>query len=722
MNLLKYWKSLLIFFSLVFIVQPIYSQYSSYNGATFSPVGTFRFLNIYVNIVYDQTPNANPLSDTTHFWMPDTTGIINCGVPKNLLGLMDTAVSISYNGFITKYFHESSFGKLIILGDGMMVNILQSEITPKIAGKEFSAYELSNALISLINREGGVNAIYGYNSISDYDSFTPSSEGKPKLLISNNKIDYLQIHVRNSTRIYGQMPIGNGFGNIFPSEKIKIGNSFYGYDDGSIQCVGADLIGLERKNTPIHEFAHSLLGSNAFHEGGGNSYNSGSYIVTFMGLQFGYGLLGGSNSGLLSCNAYDRWRLNWRLPHNNPYEVWASDANGELQNAAMEQSSGNQVFYLRDFVTFGDALRIKLPYKDSDQASNQYLWIENHQVGRNKKIDYLHHANFDKQRYMGTAGIYAYIQVGKDITEGAYNEVFTQNETDNLRFLTADGFWDMCLHDSCQNTYSQPNPFMGAHDLASVYSIPDDVNIINPHKYSKVLWYKLIDGKNGESMPFLGETSDAFTSGTTIRLSTNPAPVNAITYYCRQQSGNVSLQTPERNTRKIHLSGLSLKFTEEGENEAGKIMKVEVDWNNYLINNNVRWTGNIQLRDKLVLNSEAEILLTQNKTPAQHLRDSVTGLFSTISEFHCLNGSELILMPNSTFKVEKGSILNLHESSTLILEENAKLEIMQGSKIQIDKGAQLINQKGNILFENADKQTIKELKKLMKGNGKIKRL
>ena len=48
----------------------------------------------------------------------------------------------------------------------------------------------------------------------------------------------------------------------------------------------------------------------------------------------------------------------------------------------MASHAGEKTFTLRDFVTYGDVIRIKLPYKDSEFASNQYIWLENHQSGK----------------------------------------------------------------------------------------------------------------------------------------------------------------------------------------------------------------------------------------------------------------------------------------------------------------------------------------------------
>lgn len=700
-------RILLLFSILQFISISVFAQYHSHNGASFSPKGQFRFLNIFVNIHYDQTPQKNPLNDSTEYWMPGATDTINANPPANMTMLMDVEFSGQPEGNISRYFYESSFGTLQLTGDFMVINILQSEITPDVSGKSFSARTLSNAVIRKINKLNGWKSVYGHDSIAEYDRLTPTKYGMQNKYIPNDKIDYIQIHVRNATKKYGQTSNGHGFGNIYPTEKLKIGEKLYGYDDGSIQGIGADNIAQFTKLVAIHEFAHTLLGSNAFHEGGGNHYNTGGLIITFMGLQSGYGILGGANSSLVSCNGFDRWRLNWKQPADNPFGFWATDKERQIVSSDVVQSTEKQTFYLRDFITYGDVVRIRLPYKDTDKASNQYLWLENHQIGKNDKLDFLHLSNTNDERPVGTPGIYAYIQVGKDTKSGSYGEVFPSNETDNLRFITAEGFWDMCLDDTCQNTYLHPNAFMGAHDLASVYKIPEDVTVINPRKYSKVIWFKKINGKNGESMPFLGDSKDAFTNGDVINLSTNPAAVNTVTYYVRQQRGNVRLADQERNMRQIHLTGLGIEITESGENEAGKIYGVDVSWNNYVVEKDVHWTGNIVLHEKIIVDNDRRITIDQNYTPAQVNRDSTTGYFAPVSQFRCLENTSIHLQTNSAFELKNGSMIFFENASQIVVEHNATLKIDSGCKLFLAANAKIIIRgSGRLVIENGARVTV----------------
>jgi hypothetical protein len=102
------------------------------------------------------------------------------------------------------------------------------------------------------------------------------------------------------------------------------------------------------------------------------------------------------------------------------------------------KANGTATFYLRDFISTGDAVRILLPYTDAG-ALNQYIWLENHRLKiNNGKEDYP--AYWERPcKDDGTPGIYAYYQVGKDIRESTLYSVLLPDYTDHLVPICADG-------------------------------------------------------------------------------------------------------------------------------------------------------------------------------------------------------------------------------------------------------------------------------------------
>lgn len=139
----------------------------SENGAEFPTKGTYRALTIAVNIIYDQTPGANPEANTNGTWGYTTTKGINNNPPNYLLNFFDVDNTIPYNGCVTRFYAESSFNQLILLSDYMIVNIKQSIITPYNFGGTFGKEDLRNAVISYINQNGGLNTLYNHDTISN---------------------------------------------------------------------------------------------------------------------------------------------------------------------------------------------------------------------------------------------------------------------------------------------------------------------------------------------------------------------------------------------------------------------------------------------------------------------------------------------------------------------------------------------------------------------------
>ena len=150
---------------------------------------------------------------------------------------------------------------------------------------------------------------------------------------------------------------------------------------GTTQCVGNADIGKNPTSIVCHEISHKLFGGNEFHTSGGNHRGS-MELMPFLNIQDGYGLMGCANSSLVGCNGYERWRMHWRHPDAPDYITARDSTNSSHLISDISRADGNRTFRLRDFVTYGDAVRIRLPYTDSSACANQYIWLENHKVGQ----------------------------------------------------------------------------------------------------------------------------------------------------------------------------------------------------------------------------------------------------------------------------------------------------------------------------------------------------
>ena len=74
--------------------------YDSREGYTFPTKGTYRMLVVFVNIIYDVTPNADSavVSNNNWAWIPDTIGGINKKPPVEYFNdVWDYEDTSSYN-------------------------------------------------------------------------------------------------------------------------------------------------------------------------------------------------------------------------------------------------------------------------------------------------------------------------------------------------------------------------------------------------------------------------------------------------------------------------------------------------------------------------------------------------------------------------------------------------------------------------------------------------
>ena len=688
-----------------------FAQRNSWDGWMVKPRGEIRMLNFFVNIIYDVHPEREkPFAKTNH-WNMVLLESLNQNPPDYLLRLMDTVYNPNnLYGCITRLYGESSFDELQITGDFVVVNIKESRVL-KLGS--FNESNIENAAVDFINEQGGLQTMYGHNDISYYDN-------------GSGKIGFIQFFFRNITKEYGGDSAGSGYFSttMLRSKKLLINGNYYPFSGiGTAQCVGTHDVSLNPTGIVQHEISHSFFGPNSFHTSGGNHRRSGEYMP-FLPMQCGYGLMGGSGSTLVSCNGYERWRMHWQHESNRNANDWwivARDIDGNPKNADISKEDGQQTFILRDFVTYGDAVRIKLPYKDSESSSNQYIWIENHQSGRNNKLDFLQFANESDCRPQQVAGVYAYYQIGRDILSGANNDVYYANERDNLRMIPAEGYWNYSYHvadtvynikcinwatHDCYYSRDAENPFCGTHDMEGHFSVSDDEDILSP-AMEKPMWRKCIGRIQIDSLVGLGDTRDMFCTHTNLNMGTNPSTCNTKTFYNSMTAGRCQYSSHlSRNTQTTYLTGLGIEITPFDDGNC----RIDVRWDDYTITNNAIWTGSISLKEKAILAPKMEIWLTQNLTVAQPMRDDVTGLFAKPTVLVCEAGSE--------FVQEAGSIVNVEEKSSLVIDAGSVYRLEPKAKLKIDRTSHLVV-RGRLIVGNGAKLVLKSKNCMQLEGGEI---
>jgi hypothetical protein len=669
---------------------------NSWDGAYLNPNLDLRMLNILINIIYDVTPDQDPYKDVSGFnigWPHIGISQAGINVPGTIPTWLEDLFDIeeedesNINGMFTKKYYESSFGNLHLIGDFIVVNIPQSYVIDGIGSDgTFGASNLIRRAIEYINDNDGLETVYGHNSIADY-----------KLPNGEEEIHFGSVIFRNSKPNYGTYPAGIGSMCTTGPILFNDGNS-YPLRAGLLFCSGpTESWILNPVSVMNHEMGHALIApDNNMHYGGGNGWinNSGRVFLQLMG---GYGLMGQSSTGLVSANAFDRWWLHWKSPIYNNTESYIAASN---QVSDISFSDGNKTFILRDFVTTGDAIRIKLPYVDAG-AKNQYIWLENHKIGTNGKIDFLTYSNTDDYcRPQGKPGIYAYYQVGKDILTGESTVIRPSGQSDHLKPISAEGNFNYTVPVPGYKVYecvmgptlqrakkNDPNPFMGTNDIMAHFkntgnnplSLNDAFGAFSKNHYANGQWI------DNDSLPYLMDDRDPFRGECFFNLSTNPAPVPTTTYYNEVSGININKETITDNNT-IYLSGLSIFMVPLPNGD----YKVSIDWNRNTVENDVVWTGKIAMTDRLYVNNGSVVELKQNLTPCQVNKDPIANQYAPVTEFFCKENSLMTFSGHSMMDVSEKSKIHILSSSVTTFEDYATLTIKAGSELIIESCANLV--------------------------------
>jgi len=672
---------------------------NSWDGAFINPNLNLRMLNILINIIYDVTPGQDPYTEVSgnnigwpHISISQAGINVPGTIPTWLEDLFDIQEEDESNihGMFTKKYYESSFGNLHLIGDFIVVNIPQSYVIAGVQGSTgtFEKGDLFNRTIDYINENGGLTTIFGHDDISDY-----------KLPGGDEEIHFGSVMFRNSKPGYGtyEAEIGGMFSSSSPI--LFSDDNTYEVRAGLIFCSGpSESWVLNPVSVMNHEMGHALIApDNNMHYGGGNGWdhNSGRVFLQMMG---GYGLMGQSSTGLVSANAFDRWWLHWKNPIYNTTDSYIAASN---QVSDISVTDGNKTFILRDFVTTGDAIRIKLPYVD-EGARNQYIWLEHHKIGTNGKIDFLTFSNTDDYcRPQGKPGIYAYYQVGKDILTGESTVIRPSGQSDHLKPNSAEGNFNYSAPNPAYKIFhcvgdkdilqrarkNDPNPFMGTNDIMAHLNNTGNNPLTVNDAFGAFSKYHYVNGQwiDNDSLPYLMDERDPFRGECFFNLSTNPAPVPTTTYY-NEVFGDEIQKAAITDNNTIYLSGLSIFMAPLANGD----YKVSIDWNRNTVENDVVWTGKIAMTDRLYVSNGSVVELKQNLTPCQVDKDPIANQYAPVTEFFCKENSLMTFSGQSKMDVTEKSKIHILSTSVTTFEDYATLTIKTGSELIVESCANLV--------------------------------
>ncbi|MCC6911161.1 MAG: hypothetical protein IT224_03960 [Flavobacteriales bacterium] len=650
----------------------------SKNGWYLSPHGTIRILLLFVEVEYDVNREKDPRPDGADHW------------PKGQLpvwkdNVFDPQVLPVQQAMVSRYYQDISLGNFTVLGDYVdeVIHVKESEY-PGVS----NAHGIGRFAVDELNKRGSLKTHHGL-SIADFDLWKDGGkQGLPKERGSDDphQYDHIMVITRNSG-----LPHGTG--------------STDGGSPGKLFGYGADTQSRFGGNNALpfeilkHEFNHLLIGGNNFHSGGGNASQFESYQLC---LQGGWSMMGANGSSLLTCSAWDRDRMGWR-PEGATYRIRARSMGGHEVDTDLDPVNGDTgIFVLRDFVTSGDALRIRLPDLP-ESGYQQWLWVENHQGSHRNgsPTDQFHWEGFGENCITPIEpGLFLQIQIDREERTGT--NIFS-GSADYLRPVLANGSQDLYLRG---DTISWVCPF-GGRSFPYVL----DPELANPftgnHEQELPVVDRNGDGKleRGEHFPIgtrsvkglevvhnvgFGRPEHAMRMNGVrkIGMCTNPSTANALTLLSTNKREIQGVGGP--NVRVIHLNGIAIELQAM---DAKGDAHVRISTNDTRMASDQRWCADsivlppLRGVDGHSLTVAAGVRLRLDRSRAatrmtQVDPDAQGGpWFSEATRLTITSGASVFLEDRSELVLENGSELHLLAGSRLILRPTAKLLSEPGTRI-----------------------------------------
>lgn len=662
---------------LIFAFSTLFAQDKNARyGKYVSPHGTIRLLVVFADVVDDSNTN-------------EVAGWNANELPRYKDSVIDYVTTGPFLSYASKFFNEASFGALNVIGD-YYPTILNFNTSEVLSYENTKIGAVAQRLSEVSSQE--LETYHGYR-LSDFDLWSLpvnyDNEYRQKSNVANGKIDVLVVIWRHNshfrTERNGGMSLVNATSTI---QNMGIEHYIIVYTDDVSRCI-------------VHELSHKLLGDNEYHTGG-----AGAGIGHFLSNIGGYGILSSINKNLFSCNGWDRWRLGWRFQGKTHY-ISALELNGNEVNTDVTYDRNHQTvdYILRDFATYGDAIRIKLPYLRtfSPSVRNQYLWIENHQI----KSESIESAGNPPK------GIRFNIQVGNDHLAADLDKSRTNYFVPLSSFGNYDFTYDN-LNVPKPGVYrafaynNKSNPFFGHHPAMLPAIDYDGDDIIKPKEFITMWKLFLENVLKVDGYTVFGNEYDAFPVGSKISISTNPPTVPLMTFRTgeRPQGDNLGAIAPlpdRGDNRYIWLNGLSVEIIEENSN--GDI-RVRICYNDYTVDSNVRWCGPIMLSERVELQPSKTIDIDFGLSPTRPNNPLLLDgrkTFSSPTTFTCRsnscfiqessstvnvkNLSTLVLESGSLYEVGDDAVLNINATGTLHIKSGATLRVIGTGHVEIQSGA-----------------------------------
>jgi hypothetical protein len=451
----------------------------------------------------------------------------------------------------------------------------------------------------------------------------------------------------------------------------------------------------------IHEIAHELYDCPHF------SYANSAVGLHLYGQPGGWGSMNLLSGAVGTMLGWERWYLNW-------IQLTCNGVNSDIQNESNLPANGE--FIIRDFVTTGDVIRIKIPNGAVNSINNnQYLWIENHQGNsifdsRGFGTGPLGCDNPPNYMNPSATGIFAYIEGIEDNRSIVPNIV--GRKANRINFLNGFGNYDFNfdLSNYTQDcklwnskiynfNISKENPLSGQNKSQNIRAdgldgFPNEITLVSdynggPNEGSN------INKLNGVySYDVFSSDAKLFQNNNKIGINSNPTIINFPLFY-----GGTERPTP------YYINGISVELiTQYGDGS----QKIKVRYNDVTINKNINWAGTDIIVNNITNNVNPDIIVApyttltidKSNSVSRTIPDPSTGEFLNSTIVSLENASSFVQDVNSEVIVKNQSTLFLKQSSTYTINDNSVLRIKAGSNLIIKSGASLIiNNSGRIEVE-----------------------
>jgi len=672
------------------------SNFSEY-GHALTPRGTMRVLVIYAGFTND---NVNPNDGLPGTLIPYNNEEQNNPWPQKLNGSAwgESLPRSAANNFYTNlsqfntsatdqtlsnfYYQMSQFSsapfKLMAVNFPVRVNVTANTAI----NRDNPWYTYSRMVLDKIRTDPTLQAhmISLNRGLIDARTNEPGFRSDNTNSPPDGKIDYTIIiwrYANGSPGMNGPNPTvdlnkatgsGGGFASVpvaIPLFPLSSSTLALETANGFTQCQGMTGINHELF---VHEFAHTLY--RAPHVNGNNGVCGKKFFVSK-----------GNSMTTGNINAWERWFLGWA-----PLEC--NGANSDL-NETTPLSPGGR-YYLRDFITTGDALRIRLPNTYNPETDTyQYLWLENRQkLSVWDQRDWI--INGAGQPFpVVPAGIMAYVEdMGKN-KRGTDISDISRTGANGLKFLSADGNYDL-LWTGTSSTYNNalwgnpiydftqvaPNPtggqstfsyLRGSRSASAEIGYSTDPNTAPRNEYFS---YSAIN--NLPTYGFTGHNA-RYTRESKIGLDTNPA-----------LTSNPDFDLATQQMKPMHLSGVSVRMSGYSQG----VVTVEVRFNDTDITKDTRWTGNLKVWNvPNAANGYDVNVLTGITLRIDRSRTLTRTILGPNGDF--TNPTRLNIDDKASLNVSARGVLQIGTGSTLFVEESGRLLAHPTAKIEVEAGALL---------------------------------